>query len=145
MYVQSRVNVMSDRMALMDLYECTLGVRWHNSLHWTSERSSRHWFGVTVDVAGRVRGLDLSGNLLQGSIHDCKSFGRLTHLESLCLESNGIQGPIPSSIGTLTSLLELNLSWNQLEGEIGRLESHADGCHPNAALSTCRQYSSLVV
>jgi len=142
MYVQSRVNVMSDRMALMDLYECTLGVRWHNSLHWTSERSSRHWFGVTVDVAGRVRGLDLSGNLLQGSIHDCKSFGRLTHLEILCLESNGIQG---SSIGTLTSLLELNLSWNQLEGEIGRLESHADGRHPNAALSTCRQYSSLVV
>lgn len=132
-------------MALMDLYECTKGVRWHNSSHWTSERSSRYWFGVTVDVAGRVRGLDLAGNLLQGGIHDCTSFSRLTHLESLCLESNGIQGHIPSSIGTLTSLIELNLSWNQLEGEIG-LETNADGCHhPNAALSTCRQYSFLVV
>lgn len=131
-------------MALVDLYECTMGVRWLNSSHWTSERSSRHWFGVKVDVSGRVCGLDLTGNLLQGDLNDCTSFSRLTHLESFCLESNGIQGTIPSSIGALTSLLELNLSWNQLEGEIG-LESNADGRHPNATLSTCRRYSSYVV
>jgi len=71
-----------------------------------------------VDVTGRVRELDLRDNLLEGVIHENMSFSKLTHMESLCLESNDIYGRIPVFIGALSSLRELNLSWNRLEGKI---------------------------
>ena len=100
----------------MDIYDATAGMRWYNSSHWNSEKSARYWFGVSVDVSGRVKTINLRDNHLDGIIHGCVSINWLTHLESLCLESNSIHGSIPASIGALSNLQELNLSWNQLEG-----------------------------
>ena len=66
----------------------------------------------------------LDENLIEGWLSD--SFGNLSSsLEKLYLGGNRINGQIPLSIGSLTSLTLLNMSYNQLSGsipsEIGRL------------------------
>ena len=66
----------------------------------------------------------LDENLIEGWLPD--SFGNLSSsLEKLYLGGNRINGQIPLSIGSLTSLTLLNMNYNQLCGsiqsEIGRL------------------------
>nr|KYP36210.1 LRR receptor-like serine/threonine-protein kinase FLS2 [Cajanus cajan] len=49
----------------------------------------------------------------------CNGFGRvMKSLEVLDLESNNLQGEIPSSIGNIRTLQQLNLGRNNLQGEI---------------------------
>ena len=60
------------------------------------------WYGVTTDGSGRVTGLDLSNNRLNGEIP--AELGSLTNLKSLILWRNRLNGGIPSELGTLTNL-----------------------------------------
>ncbi len=74
---------------------------WRNDESWGSKKSVDKWFGVTTDeVSGRVTKLMLQGNNLQGSLSDLSALSYLTELD---LRANKINGPIPSSIGLLTS------------------------------------------
>ncbi|KAF3667509.1 hypothetical protein FXO38_08551 [Capsicum annuum] len=57
----------------------------------------------------------MKGNSLQGTIPDVED---LQDLQSLDLSLNNPSGPIPHFIANLTSLLYLNLSFNNLEGEV---------------------------
>ncbi|KAG4950149.1 hypothetical protein JHK86_043388 [Glycine max] len=68
--------------------------------------------------------LDLGGNILFSENVDwlsrtiLTSLGNLTSLVELHLSSNQLEGTIPTSLGNLTSLVERDLSSNQLEGTI---------------------------
>ena len=85
-------DVNTDRAALATLYNATNGSSWQNDTNWLSNGPLGEWHGVSTDADGRVAGLSLLGNQLSG--------------------------PIPSELGNLANLQELNLWGNQLSGPI---------------------------
>ena len=105
---------MSDRAALVALYEATDGPNWANSRNWLSDRPLGEWYGVTTDGDGRVTELDLSFNQLSGEVP--AELGRLTNLKRLDISGNRLSGKIPHALGNLANLASLNLSHNQLSG-----------------------------
>lgn len=56
----------SDRGALKNLFEETGGREWTNSDGWLTDVLLRQWKGVETMNRGRVVGLSLGGNNLQG-------------------------------------------------------------------------------
>lgn len=124
-------------IALLELKAKTKGHQWTNQ--WDESKPISTWHGVTVKN-GKVVGLDLSNNNLQGKIPI--TIGNLRYLESLNLSNNSIKGKIPglfrkfdnlkavdlgknelvgnipNTINKLQSLQELNLSDNKLEGAL---------------------------
>ncbi|KAK7364431.1 hypothetical protein VNO80_13085 [Phaseolus coccineus] len=63
--------------------------------------------------------LDLSYNLLKSSVVFHWVFNFTTNLQSLCLDNNLIEGPIPDVTGkVMNSLVILKLSENKLQGDI---------------------------
>lgn len=124
-------------IALLELKAKTKGHLWTNQ--WDQSQPISTWHGVIIKD-GKVVGLDLSNNNLQGKIPI--TIGNLRHLETLNLSGNQIEGKvpglfrkfenlkvvnladnslagsIPSSINKLTSLEELNLNNNKLKGEL---------------------------
>ncbi len=124
-------------IALLELKAKTKGHQWTNQ--WDENKPISTWHGVTVKN-GKVVGLDLSNNNLQGKIPI--TIGNLRYLESLNLSNNSIKGKIPglfrkfdnlkavdlgknelvgnipNTINKLQSLQELNLSDNKLEGAL---------------------------
>ena len=136
----------SDREALTILYETTGGLGWRQQGNWGRPAPLAEWSGVTTDTGGRVVGLRLSGNKLQGALPcqlmhltqleelrldgnllrgDIPDLRRLRNLRVLHLRGNRLSGPVPVWLGGLTNLEELNLSWNELTGtippELGKL------------------------
>ena len=106
-----------EREALMDIYERMGGAQWLNNYFWGSERALNYWYGVKIEH-GVVTELDLSMNNLKGELP--QSISKLKHLKKLCLAGNkdGITGTLPESLGELTDLEVLELSYCSLSGEI---------------------------
>ena len=71
---------------------------------------------METDRAGRVIGLDLSKNNLDGRIPP--RLGSLAHLQKLDLNGNELKGKTPGELGILASLERLDLSGNELDGHI---------------------------
>ncbi|KAK7272976.1 hypothetical protein RIF29_14021 [Crotalaria pallida] len=65
--------------------------------------------------------LDLSDNLLTGTIPT--RLGILMHLQMLNLSHNGLSGTIPSSFDLTLSLNAADVSYNQLEGPIPKIQA----------------------
>ena len=105
-----------DRAALVALYEATDGPNWTDKENWLSAAPLGEWYGVTTDDNGRVTGLLLSNNSLQGAIP--VELGQLTNLTDLNLNENQLTGAIPVELGELTKLDWLLLYNNQLTGAI---------------------------
>ena len=105
-----------DRPVLEALYTATNGQNWENSENWLSERPLSEWYGVTVDVDGRVNGLYLRSNDLTGEIPE--ELSSLSGLRRLYLSSNELTGEVPEELGGLTNLERLVLSRNRLTGAI---------------------------
>ena len=109
----------TDRDVLVALYVATGGLTWETAENWLTDRPIQYWHGVnTAWIAGAVRvvGLDLGRNGLTGPVPP--ELGSLTNLRELNLGWNGLTGPIPPELGGLTNLRELNLGWNDLTGSI---------------------------
>ena len=108
-------SVAGDRAVLVALYDATDGANWGrgNSGLLTSAPISQ-WFGVTTDAEGRVSALHLQSNLLNGEIPS--ELGNLTELD--LSENYELVGEIPAELGNLTNLTKLYLYGNRLSGEI---------------------------
>ncbi|XP_072961892.1 receptor-like protein EIX2 [Typha angustifolia] len=65
--------------------------------------------------------LDLSINLLHGSIPDGQLLGNMTFLEQLLLGDNDLSSVIPRTLKNLHNLKFLDLSYNQFNGELAEL------------------------
>lgn len=108
---------MSERECLIDFYNATDGRWWKTKWNWPSaETRYSKWYGITVDEGGHVKVINLRDNNLRGNIETLKRLNTLVNLQLMCLSTNIISGKIPECIGTLQSLQELDLSWNQLTG-----------------------------
>ena len=81
--------------ALKSIYECAGGPGWTHSDNWCSDAPLSDWYGVKTDADGHVTGL------------------RLSH--------NNLSGIISEKISQLSYLQHLDLSWNDLGGEISKL------------------------
>ena len=128
-----------DRDALVALYEATDGPNWENSENWLTDAPLGEWYGVTTDSDGRVVGLSLRGRHvperevfiphgLNGAIPS--EVGDLSALRELNLERNALSGPIPPELGNLANLEVVNLGGNNLSGgipaELGSLVNSGD-------------------
>ena len=107
---------LTDRDALVALYEATDGPNWENNTNWLSDAPLGTWYGVKTDESGRATELDLESNWLSGEIPP--ELGSLSNLVGLRLTNNQLTGEIPTRLGALTNLEGLHLDYNQLTGEI---------------------------
>ena len=114
--------ILSDSLALVNLYENTDGENWYSHIgydgspdNWLSTEPISHWEGLTIS-SGRVISLDLEGNNLNGTLP--ASIGDLTALQMLNLSNNKLTGLIPIEVWNLTNLIELDLSGNTFSGNI---------------------------
>ncbi|KAL0553251.1 hypothetical protein IC582_007140 [Cucumis melo] len=78
------------------------------------------WDGVECsNQTGNVIGLNLAGGCLYGSIDSNNSLFRLVHLQTLILADNNFNlSPIPSGIGQLSDLRQLDLGNSRFFGPI---------------------------
>ncbi|KAL9994655.1 putative leucine-rich repeat domain superfamily [Helianthus debilis subsp. tardiflorus] len=81
-------------------------------------RSCCLWDGVECSF-GHVIGLDLSSSFLYGPIDSNNSLFNLIHLRTLNLADNDFgSSQIPSGVGRLSQLANLNLSYSVFSGEV---------------------------
>ena len=98
-----------DRDALTALYHSTQGDNWHGAGEWLSGRSPNTWFGVTTNASGRVEGLDLENNNLNGTLP--AELGSMIDLRRLILAGNPLlAGSVPGEV------VNLSLETLKLEG-----------------------------
>ncbi|KAI8557085.1 hypothetical protein RHMOL_Rhmol05G0307200 [Rhododendron molle] len=77
------------------------------------------WKGVTCDQNGRVSGLNLSSESITSGIDRSSALFSLRYLETLNLAYKSLNStPIPSNVGDLTNLRDLNLSNSGFSGQI---------------------------
>ena len=116
-----------DRAALVALYEATDGPYWVDAENWLTDAPLGEWYGVATDNSGRVVRLDLDGRWDSGAQEYIShgltgripaELGSLTGLVRLDLSVNELSGPMPPELGELGSLTLLNLSNNDLSGAI---------------------------
>ena len=106
-----------DRDVLVALYRATNGQSWTNKNNWMSEEPIGTWHGVTTNGDGRVTGLTITSNNLDGTLPS--SLGDLEFLTRLNLDQNrSLSGSIPRSLGDLSNLTFLKLSATGLTGSI---------------------------
>ena len=85
------------------------------SLNWSEDLSIGEWRGVAI-FEGRVWRLQIPEERLVGTIPS--ELGSLSNLQELELWGNQLTGEIPTELGSLSNLQELELWGNQLTGEI---------------------------
>ena len=99
-----------ERTALVSIYESSGGSSWTRNDNWCSDKPLSDWYGVETDAWGHVTALRLSHNNLSGTISE--KISKLTGLQHLDLSWNDLGGEISRKVGTevcsdLDNLLEL--------------------------------------
>ena len=94
------------------------------ALNWSADTPIADWTGVALgEASGRVTEILLVRMGLNGRIPT--ELGSLANLTELVLADNGLAGEIPPELGGLSNLERLNIASNQLTGtipkELGRL------------------------
>ncbi len=104
------------RTALVEIYESLDGDNWDDEkkVNWNSTEPVQSWEGVTMED-GKITGLDLNGFGLNGSLPS--AIGTLTDLVTLDLGSNpGLTGALPEETGDLANLETFRAVTTGLEG-----------------------------
>lgn len=111
--------------ALAALYQSTHGSEWTDNTNWLSDAPLNTWFGVQTNSSEEVTGLDLKRNNLVGAIPS--EIGQLKNLMQLNLGLNQLTGSVPAEISELENITHLYLHANRLTGiipsEIGQLNN----------------------
>ena len=103
---------LEDRRILVAIYNVAGGGRWTRQNNWVTEAPFTVWYGVIADMEGRVTGLRLEDNNLEGGIHG--DIEGLDKLKVLYMNNNKLKGPVPvAQLGALESLEELALWGNK--------------------------------
>ena len=107
-----------ERTALVSIYESSGGSSWTRSDNWCSDKPLSDWYGVETDAWGHVTALRLSHNNLSGTISE--KISKLTGLQHLDLSWNDLGGEIKDLdfFSNLTELETINLSRNHFSGEL---------------------------
>ena len=110
-----------DLAALIDFYNSTGGPNWTNNSGWIDGAAGIDcdpcdWYGVTCNSSGRVIGINLNNNNLNGPLPN--TIDGLTYLQSLLLYNNNLTGIIPIEVGYLPNLTLIRLEFNALTGSI---------------------------
>ena len=113
---EPRAPAVSERDALVALYNSTGGPGWLNRYGWLTNDEFDTWYGVDTDSEGRVTEIQLDWNRLSGTIPP--ELGALAGLEVLSLQGNQLTGEIPPELGNLEAVQLLNLRNNRLTGPI---------------------------
>lgn len=106
----------TERDALVALFESTGGSGWINRDGWLSDAEPGNWYGVDTNSQGHVTRIVLNENNLVGLIPS--ELGGLVHLSRLSLQRNGLTGEIPPELGRLARIDTLDLYINGLSGAI---------------------------
>ncbi len=106
---------LQDSLALVDFFNSTNGNGWTNKNNWLTAQPVVTWYGVIVN-SNRVTEIDLRTNNLSGPIPS--TIGNLTSLQSFQLDINPMGGSIPSSMGNLMNLQYLSMIGCQFTGTI---------------------------
>ena len=83
----------SDVAVIESLYQATGGANWTNSDGWLGEGAVSDWYGIRADSLGRVTGLDLSDNGLEGRVPG--NLGQLSQMTELRIGGNALSGRLP--------------------------------------------------
>jgi len=103
-----------DSLALVALYNSTDGANWTNNTNWLTGPVPT-WYGVGV-YNNRVLDVSLYSNNLNGTIPT--EIGNLDGMYNINLAGNQLSGSIPTEIGNLNLLTNLYLHENDLQGTI---------------------------
>ena len=98
-----RAGIDADREALTALYEATDGAERKKDTNWTKDNPLDEWWGVTTDGNGRVIGLWLPGNGLNGSIPP--SLGNLSGRQGQRSLTSGSRTKPLTAVSSLPPLL----------------------------------------
>ena len=122
---QGQVLDIAEIASLRDLYEYTHGANWTDNTGWpstpteweaiTSIDQAATWFGVTVEN-GDVANIFLNSNGLSGSLP--QTIGNLSELKRFWVNVNSLYGELPASIYSLNKLTQLNLAANDFTGPL---------------------------
>jgi Leucine-rich repeat (LRR) protein len=116
-FLSGQCNPVSDSLALVSIYNNSLGDSWTNKTNWlVPGRKISTWFGVKTNAAGCVESISLPSNKMNGFLPN--ELGDLTALKTLTLTNNNLSGNLPTTIGNLKALEEINLSSNKLNGPV---------------------------
>jgi len=107
---------LTQREALIDIYERTGGTNWFRQENWLSSDNECEWELVECEDDVNVSSLSFASNNLEGTIPE--SMGNLSNLTGLYMDRNALTGTIPASMGDLSNLTGLYLDSNELTGTI---------------------------
>lgn len=108
----------SECMVLVQLYNTTGGDGWNQPVAWGVDPNPCNWWGVTcTDVDhGSVQQITLTGDGLVGPFPP--ELGTLSSLTHLRLGINDLTGSLPESLSNLQNLVELQVTSNHLSGPV---------------------------
>lgn len=115
------VGAAKDRAILEAVYDATEGRFWSNNRNWLSDAPLEEWYGVETDLEGRVVGLNLDANNLEG--HIPPELGRLDALRELRLNAASISGTWcyrPLSPPESSAQSGADIGWSGSAGEAAR-------------------------
>ena len=106
-----------DTRILLDLYFSTQGQSWDPACRWNISAAATSWYGVQFDTTTmKVTGVNLAYCYLVGTIPS--SIGNLTSMANLDFGYNYLYSTVPASIGNLVNLEALSIFDNSFSGTI---------------------------
>jgi hypothetical protein len=110
------------KYVLAVLYFSTNGEEWLDNTGWLSSNEECEWFstssnGIVCDWVGRVIGIDLRSNNLNGIIPS-ELVLLSENLTRIRFNGNSLRGAFPSFVGEMTNLERFHAHWNFLSGTV---------------------------